>query len=222
MTYVNRACLSLKRIVFTKFNREWNTGRLEYWVALYDFSIIPIFQHSKIFLSLKSPSFMKTLVQQQTEYNLWANERIAAVLKSLDPKLVDVDLKSSFPSLRKTVHHIWDAEMIWLSRLEDTKLTWPPTAHFKDPAIDEFLKTSSELLNFVGSKSEEYFHTDTSFTDSKGVGYKMNNAGILMHVMNHSTFHRGQLVTMMRELGVTELPSTDLIKFLREGDKAKI
>ena len=96
---------------------------------------------------------MKTLVQQQTEYNLWTNERIAKLLTSIDSKLLDVDLKSSFPSIRKTVHHIWDAEMIWLSRLEGTKLTWPPTAQFKDPAIDEFLKTSCDLLNFVESKS---------------------------------------------------------------------
>ena len=110
---------------------------------------------------------------------------------------------------------MWDAEMIWLSRLEGTKLSWPPTAQFKDPAIDDFLKTSGELLNFVESKSEEYIHAETSFKDSKGNPYHMNNAGILMHVMNHSTFHRGQLVTMMRELGITELPQTDLIKYLR-------
>ena len=159
---------------------------------------------------------MHALISQYSAYNLWANERIAAVLKTLDPKLLDVEVKSSFTSLRKTVHHIWDAEMIWLARLEDRKLQWPPTAHFIDPAIDEFLTTSRDLNNFVSTKSEECLHASTSFHDSKGVPYTMNNAGIIMHVMNHSTFHRGQLITILRELGQTELPSTDLVKYLRD------
>ena len=164
---------------------------------------------------------MHSLLIEYTSYNLWANERIASVLRSLDAKVLDAELKSSFTSIRKTVHHIWDAELIWLSRLENNKLEWPPTAHFIDPAIDEFLDTSRDLHNYVESRSREYFHTSTSFNDSKGTPYNMNNAGIIMHVANHSTFHRGQVITMLRELGQTELPSTDLIRYLREKSERK-
>jgi uncharacterized damage-inducible protein DinB len=159
---------------------------------------------------------MHTLLTQYSAYNLWANELIAGLLNKLDLKLLDAEVKSSFPSLRKTVMHIWDAELIWLSRLEGRKISWPPTAQFKDPAIGDFLNASRDLHNFVEGKSAEYFHASTSFSDSKGNPYTMNNAGILMHVFNHSTFHRGQIVTMARELGQTELPSTDLIRYLRE------
>lgn len=159
---------------------------------------------------------MSSLLKQYASYNLWANEKFAEILKALDPKMLDIEVKSSFPSLRKTVTHIWDAELIWLTRLEGKAGTWPPTAQFKDPGITDFLNASRAMLNYVESRSEEYFHASTSFKDSKGGAYTMNNAGILMHVFNHSTFHRGQLVTMLRELGTTELPSTDLIRYLRE------
>src|ERR1051326_8336362 len=159
------------------------------------------------------------LIKQQIEYNLWANTRIAAVLEKCKSELLDAELKSSFPSVRKTVHHIWDAELIWLARLENKKLAWPPTAQFVDPGITDFLNASRALFDLVNSKNEEYFSSSTSFSDSKGNPFMMNNAGIIMHVANHSTFHRGQIITMLRELGLSEFPPTDLIKFLR--DKAK-
>jgi uncharacterized damage-inducible protein DinB len=160
---------------------------------------------------------MERYITQYTAYNIWANERIATLLKNIPVELLDVEVKSSFPSLRKTVHHIWDAELIWLSRLEGRKISWPPTAEFKDPAIDDLLKTSREFHNFVESKGETYLHAGTSFHDSKGNPYTMNNTGIIMHVVNHSSFHRGQIVTILRELGQTELPSTDFIRYLREN-----
>lgn len=160
---------------------------------------------------------MKALLTQYSSYNLWANERMAALLKTLDSKLPDAAVKSSFPSLRKTVHHIWDAELIWLSRLEGKKLSWPPTAQFNNPGITDFLNTSLNFRDFVAGKDENYFQASTFFHDSKGNPYNMNNTGIIMHVMNHSTYHRGQLVTILRELGITELPATDLIKYIRES-----
>jgi uncharacterized damage-inducible protein DinB len=167
-------------------------------------------------MGLTDPNRMEPLLKQYAAYNLWANERVAAKLKTVDVELLDAEVRSSFPSLRRTITHIWDAELIWLSRLEGKKISWPPTAQFPDPAIDDFLKTSRDLNNFVEGKSEGYFASDTSYSDSKGTPYTMNNAGLLMHVFNHSTFHRGQVVTLLRELGQAEIPATDLVRYLRE------
>jgi uncharacterized damage-inducible protein DinB len=157
----------------------------------------------------------KELILQYVNYNCWANQCIADVLVKTDPSLLDQEVKSSFPSLRKTVHHIWDAELAWMSRMKGEVLAWPPTAQFKNPAIDQFVQTSQDFADFVNSKDEAFLNTETTYKNSKGETYTTINSGIIMHCMNHSTYHRGQLITLLREVGVTVLPSTDLIAFLR-------
>ncbi len=157
-----------------------------------------------------------SLLSQYTSYNLWANKRIAGLLLPLDTAILDKEVKSSFTSLRKTVMHIWDAELAWLNRLRGVAFKWPPTAVFSSPAINDFLKTSEAFDTYVKGKDEAYFAAATSYKDSKGNDYTTVNSGIVMHCMNHSTFHRGQIVTMLRETGITQLVSTDLITYLRE------
>lgn len=134
----------------------------------------------------------------------------------IDPSLEDKELKSSFPSLRKTVHHIWDAELAWLSRLKKEEVKWPPSAQFNNPSIDQFVNTSKDFLDYLSAKDENYFESSTSYKNIKGESFTTANHWMIMHCMNHSTFHRGQVVTILRELGVTEIPATDLINFIRQ------
>jgi uncharacterized damage-inducible protein DinB len=158
---------------------------------------------------------MKELINTYLDYNLWANKRITAVVTSINPSLYDVEVKSSFPSLRKTVHHIWDAELAWLARLKKEVVSWPPSAQFKDPAIDDFLKTSDAFVDYVKSKGDNFLSEISPYKDSKGAQHSNLHSEMIMHCMNHSTYHRGQLVTILRGLGVTEIPSTDLITWYR-------
>ena len=159
---------------------------------------------------------MKEILTTYTSYNTWANIRIANLLQE-NNSLLDIEVKSSFKSLRKTVHHIWDAELVWLARLEQKPWTWPPTAQFKNPAITDFLKTSIGFGEFVSGKDEDFISSTIDFKDSKGNSYTKKCWEMVMHCMNHSTYHRGQVITICRELGIVTLPSTDLITFLRES-----
>lgn len=157
----------------------------------------------------------KKLLVQYVHYNHWGNKRIADVLVKLDPALLDKEVKSSFPSLRKTVHHIWDAELAWTARLKQEPVNWPPTAQFESPAIDEYVNTSENFVEYIGSKDEDFINASTTYKNNKGEPCTTPNHGIIMHCMNHSTFHRGQLITILRELGISDLPPTDMIFFLR-------
>jgi len=159
---------------------------------------------------------MRTLLLQYTSYNTWANTRLGDVLKDLDPVLLDKEVMSSFPSLRKTVHHIWDAELIWLSRLKEQVIAWPPSAQYANPAIADFVNASVSFEAFIRLQDDAFLAGSTVYKNIKGDEFTNPNAGIVMHVMNHSTFHRGQLVTMLRSLGQVTIPSTDLIAFLRK------
>src|ERR1022692_4638239 len=118
---------------------------------------------------------MKALILQQANYNVWANKRIADLLLK-NPSLLDIEVKSSFPSLRKTVHHIWDAELIWYSRMQGKNLPWPPTEHlFKNPAIDKFVETSQEFARFVENVDDHFLKSATSYRNSKGISHENPN-----------------------------------------------
>ncbi|MCC6690181.1 MAG: DNA polymerase [Bacteroidia bacterium] len=158
---------------------------------------------------------IKKIITRYVQYNLWANKKIADVLLKIDSALLDKELKSSFPSIRKTVHHIWDAELAWMMRLKGESVNWPPSAEFKNPAIDSFVTTSKTFVDYLTSKEENYFDFSTMYKTIKGETYTNTNAGIIMHCVNHGSYHRGQIITMLRELGITDLPATDFIAYQR-------
>jgi uncharacterized damage-inducible protein DinB len=158
---------------------------------------------------------MKKLLDLYASYNLWANTRIVNKLKELDPVLWDKEVPASFPSLKKTVYHIWDAELIWLARLEKKVIPWPPTATVQDPSFEKFIDSSKNFSDYVSSKDETWLHAETSYINSKGIGFTNYNYAMVMHCMNHSTFHRGQVISILRSLKIEDPPVTDLIAYLR-------
>lgn len=159
---------------------------------------------------------MKDLLVKYAAYNLWANDRIANVLKVLDNSVLDKDIPSSFNSIRKTVFHIWDAEFIWLQRLNGLSLTdWPSKQYGAATPIDKFLETSQSFKQFVEQLPEADFTGNCTYKNLKGDEYHNPRNEVFQHIFNHSTFHRGQIVTMLRNFGVTELPATDFIYYTR-------
>lgn len=159
---------------------------------------------------------MKANLDRYVSYNLWANKEIAQLLESLPNETLDVEVASSFSTLRKTVYHIWDAEKIWLKRLQGTSLDfWPSSKLTAAVPIRAFLEESEAYEAHVHGQLESTLMGDLTFDDTKGAPYTLPISGIIMHTMNHSTFHRGQLVTMLRGFGITELPKTDLIEYYR-------
>ncbi len=158
-------------------------------------------------------------IQRHLEYNLWANGKIVEFLKSVDDRLLDKELKSSFSTVRKTFYHIWDAEIIWLKRVKgESVTTWPSENNTTDEenSFSAFLKNSEELLDFVSNKKRDFLDSKITYTNIKGNKYTNTIEDVLFHVVNHSTFHRGQLVTMLRELGYENFQAQDLIAFLRQ------
>lgn len=159
---------------------------------------------------------MIQILQQYCAYNLWANKLFAEQLKNIDKELLDKTLVSSFDTLRKTVKHIQDAEVLWLNRLEgNADLSWPPLENIDGELIYSFYSSSEKFLEFMMMKDDMYSKSDCVYTTLSKKTFTVPVSGIVMHSMNHSTYHRGQLVTMMRNLGVTTIPSSDFFAFLR-------
>jgi len=163
---------------------------------------------------------MKELLKDYTKYNIWANERICRILESLPDDILDKELKSSFSTIRKSVYHIWDAEAIWNKRLGGRALKEWPSDTFKGSFEEfktNFLAGSGKLFMYVINKESKQLEQNLTYKNIKGETFTNRIGHIIQHVVNHSTFHRGQIFTMLRFAGVTELFPTDFIAFAREN-----
>jgi uncharacterized damage-inducible protein DinB len=163
---------------------------------------------------------MKELLKDYTKYNIWANERICRILESLPDDILDKELKSSFNTIRKTVYHIWDAEAIWNKRLNGKSLKGWPSETFKGSFVEfknDFLGGSGKLFMYVINKEPKQLEQNLTYKNIKGEAFVNKIEHIIQHVINHSTFHRGQIIAMLRIAGVTEVFPTDFITFAREN-----
>lgn len=155
-----------------------------------------------------------------TLYNLWANARIMDFVTNAGEDNADVECQSSFPTIRKTIYHIYDAEWVWMLRINKQPLgDWPPSRDFNFP-LDKFRETwaaqSTEIIDFVRSSDEKKLAVNLDYTNTKGEKFTSRLSDVIMHCMNHSTYHRGQVITMLRTTGFTDVASTDFITFCRE------
>lgn len=161
---------------------------------------------------------MKETLSLFAHYNIWANKLIIDVMLGLDNELLDREIASSFSSLRKTVYHTWSAEYIWLQRKQLIEhpiwIEKEFTGSFEE-ACSEWQKASAGLAAFVDDHDgeERLRQVFEYYSILKKQTFQKPLSTTLLHVFNHSTYHRGQLVTMLRQAGVVTIPGTDLVNF---------
>ena len=156
-------------------------------------------------------------LSQYAAYNLWANQQMIDWLLSKDPLLHDREVKSSFPTINKTLSHIWVAEHVWMCRIEG--IEWKNLASRHDGQTtrqisEDLLLSTTYYIGITNSISENELDEKISYKLLSGELGQSSVFNIIHHVMNHSTYHRGQLVTMGRELGFTDPPKTDFMAFV--------
>lgn len=158
-------------------------------------------------------------IKKHLQYNAWASNKIVEALLTLEEGLWDKEVISSFPSVRKTVFHIWDAEQIWLKRLQgESPSNWPSKSFTGSTAdvIKAFMENTNALTSFVEQQDFSFWSKTFTYKNMKGVEFSSKADEILYHLVNHATFHRGQLVTMLRQLGVSQFQPQDLIAYVRQ------
>jgi len=150
-------------------------------------------------------------------FNEWANAKFAETLRKVDDAVYFAAAKSSFASIAKTVIHIWGAQHVWLRRMEGESLVAFPVRNEnnKDEALDGLVQSSTDIVRFAASKDAEFLSTVYAYKSLKGDPFEDPYEDTLFHVVNHGAYHRGQIVTLLREAGIATLPATDLIHYLR-------
>jgi len=150
-------------------------------------------------------------------YGVWANGRAFDAVEALAPEQLTTPVASSFPSVRGTLGHVVAAEWVWLRRwLGESPSAMP--AWVSDASLAEL----RVQLAAVEAQRDQYLETLSDSDLARVVEYRTLAgkvcsdplAGLMRHLVNHSTYHRGQVATQMRHVGLVP-PTTDLIEYMR-------
>ena len=161
---------------------------------------------------------MKQLLTSFTQYEYWANERLLPVIVSLTEEQQQQTIVSSFPSLHKTLLHIWDANTIWWQRLHKAEEIIVPSLTFHPSMKDiekGLLLDNQKWIDWITNATEEELEEILPYKSMRGDAFAQPVKEIVLHINNHGTYHRGQLITMLRQLGLEKLPQLDYILFSR-------
>lgn len=153
------------------------------------------------------------------DYDTWANDLIFDAVAQLDDEGLRRNLKTSHESIFDTLVHIVGAEEIWLARWTSggqsrAKLPSPESFPTLEVLRQRWDELRAERDAFVNELSDTSLTDEITMTNSQGETYRHTYQQMFQHVANHSTYHRGQIVAMLRQLGATP-PATDLIRFHR-------
>ncbi len=158
-------------------------------------------------------------IKELYQYNEWANRRVEDSILNLKPEQFAKNLNASHASIRGTFAHIAAAERIWLNRWKGkspTKLMSEDEFPDVQTAVRRLQEIDQEISGYLGQLTEADLDKVFTYKTTEGKTYSSVLRHAVVHVINHSTYHRGQLAALMRQVGATP-SSTDLILYYRSN-----
>ena len=160
------------------------------------------------------------------EYDRWANARVLQAASTLSAEQFTRDLGGGFRSVRDSLLHILGGEWVWLMYWKESSPTpaflsdlkarrealfnpdaFPTTAALRQ----KWVEFEREQAEFVNRLTDESLQQTLLFRATR-----VRLVHLMQHVANHSTYHRGQVALMMRQLGA-QPQATDFHVFLAEN-----
>lgn len=143
------------------------------------------------------------------EYHVWANKVLLERIKELPSNVLYEEVSSSYPTIAQTFAHIYVVDVMWLQVLKGIDMQEALEAskayleRTKLYSVEEFVKSYEELAShyeeWMSSQKdlERKFNLNNPWTGTRETTY----SEILFHVVNHGTYHRGNITTMLRQQG---------------------
>ena len=151
-------------------------------------------------------------------FNVWATDIFCTMLQQVSDEQWMQNITSSFNSLQETTLHTVSAEKAWLQRFKKEKVEWLQFNYkgSKEEHLELWKQTSADLKKFIETFDENELTTILQYKRLNGDEMATPFYVMFAHVFNHSTYHRGQLITMLRQVGFTDIKSTDILGFFRD------
>ena len=154
-------------------------------------------------------------IRELYDYNHWANQRVLSAMTPLTDDMFTRNMGNSFVSLRDTLAHILGAEWIWLERwlgrspkalLSASDFPTLQALQRRWPAV------RLDQNQYIQTLVPDRLNDDVSYTNTRGERYSYALWRQMLHVLNHSSYHRGQVTTLLRQMGA-EPAGTDLLVY---------
>ena len=154
-------------------------------------------------------------IRELYDYNHWANQRVLSAMTPLTDDMFTRNMGNSFVSLRDTLAHILGAEWIWLERWRGRS----PKALLSAsdfPTLQALQRSWAAVRldqnQYIQTLVPDRLNDDVSYTNTRGERYSYALWRQMLHVLNHSSYHRGQVTTLLRQMGA-EPAGTDLLVY---------
>jgi uncharacterized damage-inducible protein DinB len=161
-------------------------------------------------------SQLKQLLLAHTAYSAWATSQLLKACSPLTFDQLDSGLGASHSSILRTFRHIHDSERVWLHRIIEGGSHPLPPGPAPEHSFEFLVQSWPELWQgyrqWLESASDAELTTELSTIVPNGADLRVPRWQIVLHAVNHSTLHRGQIITMLRTLGI-QPPNTDLTEY---------
>ena len=159
-----------------------------------------------------------TVVRDLLLYMLWADRLMLKAVREVSAEDLTRDAGISFGSLLGTMAHMLGSQQLWFARFSGHPLDHRPGLQdFPNlPAwIHGWEETAAGIEAFLAGVTDEQLAATLTWTGSNGEVYTRPLWQPVLHMVNHNTYHRGQVVSLLRQMGYTP-PTTDLIYYFAE------
>jgi uncharacterized damage-inducible protein DinB len=161
-------------------------------------------------------SQLKQLLLAHVSYSAWATRRVLETCSLLTEKQLDKEMGASHSSILQTLRHIHDGERVWLRRLIEVENDRLPRGSAPEHSFEFLVQSWPGLWDgyrqWLDTASDEDLVLEVSTVLPDDSLFRVPRWQIVLHAINHSTFHRGQIITMLRGFGV-QPPNTDLTAY---------
>ncbi len=160
------------------------------------------------------------------EYHYWARDRLLDAVSALTAEELQRDLRSSFPSVRDTLVHLCLVEWIWHERWMGRSPAASPRSASEFTSLSQIRECwneqESKIRAFVNGLSAADLATEIDYRNMAGQPGRSSFGDMVAHLVNHGSYHRGQVTTLLRQLGASPAKSMDLITFCRERSSSAV
>ncbi|WP_077047938.1 DinB family protein [Pseudomonas sp. KK4] len=155
------------------------------------------------------------------DYRTWANQRLFDNLAQLPPGEIDKQRAGIFGNMIGTLNHIYVVDCIWQAHLEGRGHGFKTSHDLVHAALPELRRAQQDVdhwyVDWTARQTDASLDKPVRFTFVSGESGTMSAGAMLMHVVNHASYHRGWVIQMYFEIPAMP-PMTDLPIYLRETD----